>query len=740
MRRRAVSGWICVSMLGLPVGVYAQDAEPASANGDGLGLEEVIVSARRREETLNETPVAITAISTQQLEGKAALNMTDLQGAAPNVLITSQNSGAATANLSIRGLTFADVEKSFDPTVGVVVDGVFMGTSTGQVFDYFDIEKIEIMRGPQGTLFGRNTIGGVININRTRPTGELGAKFELTYGRYDSRAVRAVFNAPIVEGALAAKVFYFKNQTDGFYTHGITGERVGESDNQNFGTSLLWTPGEGSFEALLTLEKQEQEFDPVNSNIARTGEVFCAFEPADQCNRDTTDDLYTVFGDRKVAEYESPAATLEMNFDVGSVAFTSVTGYREAEEDHSQDFDASSASLYHTRRLQDYQQFSQELRAAGEFTDTLDYVVGLYYFDSEYTLTQNTELFGAPLPAAQVAKGTSESTAVFADFNWAFAERFRVNFGGRYTEDKKGFENSFGVPLGTANKSFSKFTPKVGVDFRPNDEMMYYVSWSEGYRSGGFSNRAQTVISTTTPFGPETVGSGEIGAKLRFADNRIGLNIALFNSEYEDLQQNTTIPGGPTGNETIVTNVGSATIRGIEVDAIARITQSLTLTAAVGLQDSEFEDFITQAPVGGVLRTFDYSNNNMIYSPDVTGALGAELEIPVSFADLRANLTWRHIGSYDQQISDGSTSPPPPTGVIVVPGNDPRVRAESQNLLDASLSSVFEVGNGKARLTLYGRNLTDDRGPNAAFTVAGLWSFASAREPRTYGVQVGYEF
>lgn len=740
MQRRAVSGWICVSILGLPLGTYAQDAERAAASDDGLGLEEVIVSARRREETLEQTPVAITAISTRQLEGKAAINMTDLQGAAPNVLITSQNSGAATANLSIRGLTFADVEKSFDPTVGVVVDGVFMGTSTGQVFDYFDIEKIEILRGPQGTLFGRNTIGGVINITRTRPKDELGAKFEVSYGRYDTRAVRAVFNAPVIDDTLAAKLFYFKNETEGFYTHGITGKRVGESDSQNFGTALLWSPGDSGFEALLTLEKQEQEFDPVNSNIARTGEVFCLFEPANQCNRNTTDDLYTVFGDHKVARYDSPAATLEMTFDVGPVGFTSVTGYREAEEDHSQDFDASSASLYHTRRLQDYDQFSQELRAAGEFTDTLDYVVGLYYFDSEYTLTQYTEIFGAPLPVPQVAKGTSESTAAFADFNWAFADRWRVNFGGRYTEDKKEFENSFGVLLGSPSKSFSKFTPKVGVDFRPNDAMMVYASWSEGYRSGGFSNRAQTQISTNTPFGPETVNSAEVGAKLRLADNRIGLNVALFNSDYEDLQQNTTIPGGPTGNETIVTNVGSATIRGIEVDATARVTQSLTLTAALGLQDSEFEDFITQAPVNGVLRTFDYSNNNMIYSPDVTGSLGAELDIPVSFGDVRASLTWRHIGSYDQQISDGSTSPPPPTGVIVVPGNDPRVRADSQNLLDASLSSIFDVGSGQARLTLYGRNLTDDRGPNAAFTVAGLWSFASAREPRTYGVQLGYEF
>jgi iron complex outermembrane receptor protein len=468
--------------------------------------------------------------------------------------------------------------------------------------------------------------------------------------------------------------------------------------------------------------------------------VFCLFEPANQCNRNTTTDLYTVFGDVTHATYSSPAATLQVSFPLASAQITSVTGYRDSEEDHTQDFDASTADLYVAHRLQTYHQFSQELRAGGKMTDSLDYVIGAYYFDSAYTLTQFTRVFGADLPAPQIAHGKSKSTAGFADFIWQFAAQYRLNFGGRYTEDKKDFDNSFGAPLGAASKSFNKFTPKVSVDFRPNDSYMFYASWSEGYRSGGFSNRAQTAISTVTPFGPETVDSAEVGAKMEFADRRIALNVAVFHSKYDSLQQNTTIPGGPTGNETIVTNVGSATIKGLEADIIGRVSQNLTLTGSMGLQDSGFKGFLTQAPVNGVLRTFDYSANNMIYSPDFMGSLGAEYVRPVSFGELRTSLTFRHIGSYDQQISDGSTSPPSATGIIVVPGNDPRVTAEAQDLLDASISSVFDAGSGKARVTLFGRNLTDDRGPNAAFTVAGLWSFASAREPRTYGVQVGYEF
>ncbi|MFD2137578.1 TonB-dependent receptor plug domain-containing protein [Novosphingobium resinovorum] len=165
---------------------FAQDAAPQAADTAVVDPNEIIVSARRRSETLQETPIAITAVSAAMLENKASANIGDLQGAAPGLLITQQNSGAQAANISIRGLTYADIEKSQTPTVGVVVDGVTIGTNTGQLQDAFDIAQIEVLRGPQGTLFGANTIGGVINITRTKPTMEPGGKAEFTYGRWNT--------------------------------------------------------------------------------------------------------------------------------------------------------------------------------------------------------------------------------------------------------------------------------------------------------------------------------------------------------------------------------------------------------------------------------------------------------------------------------------------------------------------------------------------------------------------------
>jgi iron complex outermembrane recepter protein len=729
---------------------FAQDEATAEEADNG----EIIVSARRRFESLQDTPVAMTAINAAMMENKAAVNIGDLTGAAPNLLITNQNSGAAAANLSIRGLTYADIEKSQEPTVGVVVDGVFIGTSTGQFFDFFDIEQIEVLRGPQGTLFGRNTIGGVINIRRSRPTGEFGGKIEASYGKFGSLATRAVVNVPLIDGdGLAAKFFYFHNDTDGWYRQGQTGERRGFANNENFGASFSVKPEGSGFDALLTVEKQIQKFDPVVSNLTNSSELFCGFIPAVECNRNTTGDLYTVFTLPNVSDYTAPSVTLEMNYDLGGVKLTSVSGYRKSTENQTQDFDASSTDLYFTRRQQNYEQWSQELRAAGKLGDAFDYVAGVYYFKSTYNLTQHTRLF-AFNPAVdptvidtnpQQVQGKTRSVAVFGDFNWAFADTFRLSFGGRYTQDKKSLTNAFGgVQIGEGSDSFKKFTPKVGIDWRPNDDTMLYASWSRGFRSGGFSPRAGSPVSASNSYQPETVDSYEIGTKLDLLDRRLQLNLAGFVSKYKDLQQNNTLFCGvcATQNETITSNVGSATIKGFEMDFTARPAEGLRITGSLGILDSKFKGFIVGgiSPITGGVIPFDFSGNRLIYNPDMTASIGMDYTIPTSFGEVVANVGYRHIGRYDQQISIAGLSGNTTTGPAIVTGNDPRVRTDKQGLVDASLTTKFDLGGADAYLTIYGRNLADDRGPTHGFTVGGLWSFGTAREPRTYGATIGVKF
>jgi len=554
-------------------------------------------------------------------------------------------------------------------------------------------------------------------------------------------------NAPIIQDVLAVKGFYFHSDSDGYYHNAISGRSEGGSRNDNFGASFLFTPS-SNFDALLTLEKQAQHFDPVNSNISKTGELFCLLEPANECNRPTSGDaLYTVFGQPAYGTYTAPAATLEMNATLGPVKLTSITSFRSSREEQTQDFDASSANIYYSYRKQRYRQFSQELRGAGKISDTLDYVVGGYYFKSSYSLLQRTDitLFAPTSTSEQRTDGHAESYAVFGDFDWAFADRWRLSFGGRWTHDQK--KNQTGVDAANypeATYSGSKFTPKVGIDFRPNDDLMLYGSWSRGYRSGGFSGRGTTLVSSTTPYGPETVDSFEAGFKSSFFNHRLLFNLAAFYADYKNMQQNTTIPAaGGVGNETIVTNVGSATIKGIELDLTAKPVNHLTINGSLGLLESKFKNFISQGAISATqpaTRTIDYSAVNMIYSPKVTASVSATYEIPVSIGTIKANTTYRYLSPYDQQIALDATASYPATGTIVVPYNDPRLRSDNQNLLDASLTLEFTMGTKKAHATAFVRNLLDSRGPNAAFTVAGLWSFSSAREPRVFGGALGFEF
>jgi len=751
MRGAMLSG--ACSLAALAAGTaMAQDAPPATAPAaaaasaaepDEAVIKEIVVTARRRNETLQNTPVAITAIPPQQLEATRAVNLTDLQGVAPNVLITTQSTGAATANISIRGIAFADVEKSFDPAVGVMVDGVYIGTSTGQLLDFFDINSLEILRGPQGTLFGRNTIGGVINVRRTRPTLKWGGKFEASYGSYDQFDVRGVVNVPLIKDVLGVKLFEFHQQNHGFYKDAATGKRVGGSNSENFGASFLLEPS-NSFNALLTLEEQQQDFEPVNGSLTQPGDIFCGFMPAGGCGGNNTTDIYTIYDQPNYyGHYRARAATLEMNLNAGPVKIASITSYRDSNERQRQDF--ATNGLYDAARRQTYHQFSQELRASGNLTNTFDYVAGLYYFYSTYHLIQDTNVFGA-YAGQQDTTGKSRSEAAFIDFDWKFLPKLRLSGGGRFTHDEKENINPPIYP-GTAKKSWSRFTPRVTLDYRPYDGLMLYATWSKGYRSGGFSGRGQTVISATTPYDPETVSVYEVGVKSEFLNRRVVLNVAGYYTDYTKIQQNTTVtlPGG-VGNETLVVNAAGAKIKGIEADLTARPTRELTLNASVGYTDANFHGFIVNQPVFGVVRTFDFSDVGLIYAPKLTSSFVADYKVPLSDRiNLSFHAGYRYITPYDQQIAADPATPIPATGTIVVSRNDPRLRSDRQNLLDLSATLEWKVGtNGaKAHLTGFIRNALDDRGTATAFNVAAfptLWAFSAAREPRVFGAQLGFQF
>ena len=395
----ATLGLVAVLGFGASATAVAESEESASS---GAVLEEIIVTARKREESVQEVPVAITALS-GELRNSSIRDLSDVNGFAPNVQIDSDPGRTGGASITIRGISPTRTDdNSLDSPIAVTIDGIFLGTLSGQVIENFDLERIEILRGPQGTLFGKNTVGGVVNVVRSRPTGEIGARIKGTVGKWGQRELRAVVNAPVFEDTLAAKVFYTTIEGDGFLYNTNLQDDFPRKDYANYGLTLLATPND-RFEALFTVETYTDDSDIRTPTHGYNLPPGLAEPPNDAASPDLSyghlgcygghtecrTDL-SIAGKETTMDFNGPASfdvdayTLNMNFDLNDqLRVVSVTGYREMVEDRLIDFDGAKGNYITIERDNDYEQFSQELRV--EFTnERLSLVGGAYYWRSEF--------------------------------------------------------------------------------------------------------------------------------------------------------------------------------------------------------------------------------------------------------------------------------------------------------------------------------------------------------------------
>lgn len=718
----------------------------AQQSGDDQAEEDsniIVVSGRLRgdSESVQDVPLAVTVVSTEQLGAQGALNIEDLETLSPSLVIDPVAAGPGAGAISLRGVSFEDVEKSFEPTVGVVIDGVFSGTSTAQLTNAFDFEQVEVLRGPQGTLFGRNTIGGVINVKRTRPTKEFGLRAETTFGSYGREEFNAVLN--IGDGDIFGAKFFASDRTfDGYYNNVTLGRRTGANSIRNAGGTILIEPSP-DLEIFLTAEFTKIGGDPAVASLSQTGEVICGIPAvANQCNRDTEDDLYTVFSNTLGStDFEEDAYSARINYNIGSLTISSITALKDSDELVVQDFDATSIPFFTTSRAQQYRQFSQELRLAGDFTEWLSGVIGLFYFNNEYQLQQTTTPpSGVPLPAE--TDHETKSYAVFGDFDITLTDQLRLSVGARYSKDKKQYTRSIfagpGPLLALSNKDdWSQFTPRVSLDYRFNDDILVYASYARGYRSGGFNGRANSPSSVAVSFDPETVDSFEIGAKTEFADGRVTLNMAGFYTKYNDKQEDVvqaTPPGSPNPQETVTLNAATASILGAEIDMRAELFDGFTIVGSLGLLDAKYDDFFIDLNLDGVQDPGeDASTRELRRAPNVSASISGNYELWVTDNDsLNFNAKYSTTSSYQ-------------TTIVAAPGNfgqnDPRGLHQSQDDVSASLTYTHRFADdSEIYVRAFGRNLLDNRGLGSALPVAGLFTFGSGIPPRQYGVTVGFDF
>lgn len=749
-------------------------------------LEEVIVTAQKREESAQSVPIALTALDAGQIERTYSRDIQDVETLVPN-LIVDPILGNGTASISIRGLQLNDVEKSFDPAVAVYLDGIYLANTTGALLQMYDAEAVEVLRGPQGTLFGRNTIGGLINIRRARPTGEFGGKFALNFGRFSQLDARGVLNFDAaLDGTLATKLSVVRQDGGGYFHNVSRDEREGDTAFTGVTLATLWTPSD-RFAALLTLDWFDDKTPtrPVTA-LTQPGELFCQPPVLDiGCGRPKTDADWhrrpTTTLDQK-AFVKTKAVTLDASWQLSDAhKLVSVTGWRDVKDDALQEFDGVAAPVFWTQRPQNSDQFSEELRLESKWNEgRVQSVIGAYYFTNEYDLDQKTfspAFFGdptAPMGIAYAARTFVQKVdayAAFAQVDWSITDRFILSLGGRYNREEKqaagtefllingvglvpqiSYGNQPSRPAYVATyvdpvtgqtrtadgeATFSKFTPRVNLTYKFDDSKLIYATYSKGYRSGGFNGRASGPV-TLGPYDPEEVETIEVGTKTQWLDNRLRFNAAAFTTDYTDKQEDVVFPDPIAVTVTLVQNASAATIRGAELELLGIPTEGLTLGLNVGILDASYDNWRVPGIAGGIV---DKSGFKLRRAPDLTAALNVRYEQPLAngaFLVYGLNYSWKD----DYYIIANTVQRPQARDSGLV---------EAYGLLDASIS--YEAENWS--LSLWGKNLTEEdyflhvldvgtnyaAGPNnTPVPVAGLWTFGTISPPRTYGVEFRFKF
>jgi iron complex outermembrane receptor protein len=727
-----------------------------------VALEEVIVTATRRDESLQDVAVSVSAIDAEL--GQATVRrLDDLQTFSPNLYIRRSPGIGSGASITIRGIGTQDSDKSLDPAIGVMMDGVFLGTSSGVLMQNFDVKRIEVLRGPQGTLFGKNTTGGLINIIRGDVTMEWGGDFIVTLDEYGREDVKGVVNVPIIDEKLGLKLFGAQVKSDGFVYNTTLNEDVGGDDVQNYGFAAHWRPTD-QFDIKLHYEKTKDESDQgayVNLNVATDN--TCRF--FNECVTNTTDnENQNSSNTRNFSDNDYDTTIVTANYDFGNMVLTYIGAKRDMDEQNMQAFDASPADFLDMNYFNLWDQESHELRLTSNFDGPFNFVAGLYSFEVDYeqfwdvshlhyTYFAVTGGFYFPdnnTPTSVRSQGQrqqTDSSAAFISADWAFNDRWTLTFGGRYTEEEKDFEGDDGSIAwdpaagetrpkdhATWNKSnkWTEFTPSAALRFRLSDDTMLWASYAEGFKSGGYFGRQANFQNIDVTFEPESVQNIELGFKSTLLDGAMTLNAAYFFNDYEDKQESILVPRGQADVATIVRNAATEEISGLEVDLNWRITERWSLRANYGYLDAKYEDFIADIDGGAVIEPTDNSYLRPRNTPENTFGINTTYTLPIGPGNLQGVLAYRYRDSIEVDlVSQVPTKP-------VSPADSGGIGA-MDSIYDVSAQLSYMFSDDRYRITVYGKNLTDEREVFGQ-TIGGIATRGYWNDPRTYGVEFAMSF
>ncbi len=773
-RDAAMRSAAAACLLMAPGVAMAQTAEP----GEEERVEEIVVTAEHRAESMQDVPIAVTAFQGEELARLGAADYTDLAGRIPNFSFNSlTNAGYTIPSLRGIGLTGSTESAiSNNPATGVYIDGVYMASTAANLFSILDVERVEVLRGPQGTLYGRNTIGGVINIISQAPSDEFTARLNLSGGNYGRMQVGGSVSGPIITDRLAGRLGVTYISRDGVSENlfDTPNPAADESSADLDSIDSLSTRGALAFTPSSVLEirlsadysRDETTYPGYNVEDGASPDLSAFLGPTAGPYADTDGDVHKVSNNsNNEEESENWGGALTATWDTSDhTRLVSITGYRQSHYlDDLSDIDGTPLNIFQQYIAVDEESMSQELRFHYD-SDRLNAVVGVFYYDYQADQDIANDILGIerdlgyPLtggvgPGALGGSVTrsvvgidTQSQSAFAHVEYALTDAWSIEAGLRYTSTTMGFERSVSrVELGDATnpfynggnaydalpagvqltdlgntfpqqeRSFSRLTPKVGVTFQPSADMLFYASWSEGFREGGYSANPSTP-SGILSFGNEILTAYEAGFKLDLFDRRLRLNGAAYHYDYSDQQvEVATITSA--GLFADILNSGASTAHGAELELSAVASANFEINATLGWQETEFERL--DAGIYG-----DFSGNEFPRAPRWTASLA-----PTWRLDVSPNMTLSLSPEARYQSSEFMTV-----------ANDPLASGDARTVINAT--ATLEPNDQRWSLVLWANNLTAEEYVTKVVDLSTFFGYRLRRygDPVTAGLTLNYNF
>jgi iron complex outermembrane receptor protein len=685
--------------------VSAATVLPTFAQEAGEQLQEVVVTAQKRTERLQDVPLSDSVVSAADAAARGITDVNDLQMAVPGLVV---NHTANEGNIFIRGVGTNLFGPSSEQTVAMYVDGVYMPSPEANLFDFNNIDRVEVLKGPQGTLFGRNTTGGVVQIITKDPTQALGADVSVGYANFDTVTAQGYLTGGLTDSLATDLAVMYANQGTGWGTNFTTGMENGIQAKNSYALRNKWkfTPSDSTtVKLLLDYSRQYSKFDYQL--------VPGVISPVDGVS--TYPGPYNALGDLRDYELvKAKGASLQIEQDAGAVGITNILAYRHTEVGYLLDQDDTPVVAADLMLPSLAHNWSEELQIHSRKDSKIQWLVGGFYYDAYAAYTPVDINLGAvqiyDYQKTRSAAGFGQATApLIFDTN--------LTLGVRYTSEQQEFQGTTyvgGTDLGTfpSEQSFSKVTWRAALDHHFTEDVMGYVSANRGFKSGGYN---MIVVAGTDSFLPETLDAYEIGAKTEWFQHRLRVNAAAFLYNYTNIQIEVPIAGGTT-----TVNGPKARIKGAEADVQAEPAPGLILTAGLTYLDGKYTDYPDALSIGpeGDSTTVDATGNRTVASPKLTGNTSASYLIKTLHGNFQPTVNF----SYND-------------GFYFYADN--RLEQPSYWLLNASLT--WYLPNNRFSVQAWGKNLNDRVYYEGRSEQGGLGDAQRQAAPRTYGVTLRYK-